>query len=169
MSARNMPVRRTLLLLAAMLFPLVGTANGDKTATREFTTDGCSRFPDHSLISNDDWCDCCVAHDLAYWRGGTADERLAADEALRACVERNTQNRALADLMFAGVRAGGGPYFYTSYRWGYEWNYGRNYQPLSPTEQTAADAAQAEYLSTNPGLSCPAARSETVGRSARGA
>ena len=52
-----MPVRRTLLLLAASLFPLVGTANGDKTAIREFTTDGCSRFPDHSLISNDDWCD----------------------------------------------------------------------------------------------------------------
>lgn len=168
MSTRDMPVRRALLLLAASLFPLVGAANGDKTAIREFTTDGCSRFPDHSLISNDDWCDCCVAHDLAYWRGGTADERLAADETLRTCVESNTQNRALADLMFAGVRAGGGPYFYTSYRWGYGWKYGRNYQPLSPAEQTAADAAQAEYLSTNPGLSCPAARSETVRRSGRG-
>lgn len=58
--------------------------------------------------------------------------------------------------MFTGVRAGGGPYFYTSYRWGYGWKYGRNYKPLSPAEQAAADAVQAAYLAKPSGLSCSA-------------
>ena len=142
------------LLLLALSFSHLGAASGDEVRISDFTTDGCSRFPDHSLISNDDWCDCCVAHDLAYWRGGTAGERLAADETLRTCVEKATRNRALADLMFAGVRAGGGPYFYTSYRWGYGWKYGRNYKPLSPAELAAVDALQAAYQARNPGLTC---------------
>lgn len=149
-----MSASRALLLFFAVSFPLLCAASGDKIEIRKFTTDGCSRFPDHSLISNHDWCHCCVAHDLAYWRGGTAEERLAADEALRDCVEATTHNRALADVMFAGVRAGGGPYFYTSYRWGYGWKYGRNYRPLSPAESAAVDTMQAGYLATNPGLSC---------------
>lgn len=159
--------RRASLILAAILFPLLSTAAGVETDIAEFATDGCSRFPDHSLISNDDWCDCCVVHDLAYWRGGTAEERLAADEALRVCVEQRTRNRSLADLMFAGVRAGGGPYFYTSYRWGYGWKYGRNYKPLTPAEQKLADVRKAEYLENNPGLSCPAAVPDASGSSAR--
>lgn len=150
----DMSALHTLLLLLAVSFSLPGAASGDKVEIREFATDGCSRFPDHSLISNHDWCHCCVAHDLAYWRGGTAEERLAADEALRGCVETTTRNRALADVMFAGVRAGGGPYFYTSYRWGYGWKYGRNYRPLSPAEHAVADAMQVGYLAKNPGLSC---------------
>lgn len=158
----QMTARRASLILASLLLPLFSIASGNNPDIADFATDGCSRFPDHSLISNDDWCDCCVAHDLAYWRGGTAEERLAADEALRACVERRTQNRTLADLMFAGVRAGGGPYFYTNYRWGYGWKYGRNYKPLTPAEQTAADALQAEYLKMNPNLSCPAGQPTAV-------
>lgn len=152
-----MPVRRTLLLLAATFFPLIGAANGHKPEIHEFATDGCSRFPDHSLISNDDWCHCCVAHDLAYWRGGTAEERLAADETLRTCVEKATRNRALANLMFTGVRAGGVPYFYTSYRWGYGWKYGRNYTALTPAEQELVDVRQAAYLENNRSHSCPTA------------
>lgn len=147
---------RVLLWLFAALFPTAVAVSDEKVEIREFTTDGCSRFPDHSLISSHDWCHCCVAHDLAYWRGGTAEERVGADEQLRDCVEKTTRNRALADVMFAGVRAGGGPYFYTSYRWGYGWKYGRNYRPLSPAERAVADLIQAAYLVKNPGLSCSA-------------
>ena len=149
-----MPDSRVPLLFFVIAFPLVCAASGGAAKLREFTTDGCSRFPDRSLISNHDWCHCCVAHDLAYWRGGSAEERVAADESLRDCVERATANPALADVMYAGVRAGGGPYFYTSYRWGYGWPFGRHYRALSPAELAAADAAQAVFLKSNPGLVC---------------
>ena len=120
-----------------------------------FSTDGCSLFPDRALIGSADWCDCCVKHDLAYWRGGSAEERLAADRELQACVNKATDNASLAELMFAGVRTGGGPYFYTPYRWGYGWPYGRAYTPLSGDEKAKADALQGEYLTTHTPLSCP--------------
>ena len=102
----------------------------------DFRSDGCSLFPDSSLISNDDWCECCYAHDLAYWKGGTQAERLAADEALRACVLEKTGDQDLAEIMFQGVRFGGSPYFYNWYRWGYGWQYGRMYAPLTDQEQS---------------------------------
>jgi len=126
-----------------------------------FTTDGCSLFPDRSLISNADWCDCCVAHDLAYWRGGTAEERTDADRRLRECVAGATGNTRLAELMYAGVRSGGGPYFLTPYRWGYGWPWGRGYMPLSADEAASADAAAARYRADHPGLSCPPPPAET--------
>lgn len=124
-----------------------------------FSTDGCSLFPDRSLIDKVDWCRCCVAHDLAYWRGGTSENRLAADRDLRACVHQATGNEALAELMFAGVRAGGGPYFFTPYRWAYGWSYGRNYEPLSASEEVQANALEREYRDKNPTLACPSSES----------
>ena len=148
-----MPDSRVLLLFV-IAFPLVCAASEGAAIIREFSTDGCSRFPDRSMISNHDWCHCCVVHDLAYWRGGSAKERLVADESLRECVERSTANPALADVMYAGVRAGGGPYFFTSYRWGYGWPFGRLYRELSPEERAAADAAQAAFLKHNPDPVC---------------
>jgi hypothetical protein len=119
-----------------------------------FSTDGCSLFPDRSLVSKSDWCSCCLAHDLAYWRGGTVDERLKADQDLRSCVLAASRSAELADLMFAGVRAGGGPYFFTPYRWGYGWPFGRQYEPLSPAEEAEASSLRSKYLSTNPALAC---------------
>jgi hypothetical protein len=120
-----------------------------------FSTDGCSRFPDRSLIDKSDWRDCCVVHDLAYWRGGTSDERLDADRELKACVVKVTGNKALGELMFAGVRMGGGPYYYTSYRWGYGWPFERQYQKLTPEEEALASKMEQEYRAQNPSLPCP--------------
>lgn len=119
-----------------------------------FSTDGCSLFPNRAPIGEADWCKCCLAHDLAYWRGGTAEERLKADEELRECVRASTGNGTLADAMFAGVRAGGGPYFVTPYRWGYGWKFGRLYEPLSKEEEAEATLLRARYLEKNPALSC---------------
>ena len=82
----------------------------------DFTSDGCSLFPDSSLINSDDWCVCCLEHDIAYWKGGTEAERLAADQALRDCVIEKTGNKQLAEAMYVGVRMGGSPYFQTWYR-----------------------------------------------------
>ena len=111
-----------------------------------FHSDGCSLFPDTSLITQDDWSDCCFQHDIAYWRGGTAVERKAADQRLHACVKDKTGNAALARIMYDGVRFGGSPYFYNWYRWGYGWGYDRKYQSLTGAEQQQADALLQAYL-----------------------
>ncbi|SCK12559.1 hypothetical protein [Vogesella sp. LIG4] len=122
-----------------------------------FTTDGCSLFPDRALIGKADWCTCCVAHDLAYWRGGSAEQRLQADQALRRCVLAASGSRELAELMFTGVHLGGGPYFFTPYRWGYGWRYGRGYRKLSEGEQAQADALLAQQQ-PGPPAQCPLPR-----------
>ena len=147
---------RIFLLLALCSFQFACANTSENGSIKPFSTDGCSRFPDRSLISNHDWCHCCVAHDLAYWRGGTEEEKRIADNQLRECVAKTTDNKALADLMFVGVRVGGGPYFYTNYRWGYGWKYGRGYQPLSPSEQASVVTIQYEYMAQNATLSCNA-------------
>ena len=142
------------LLAALVLLTVVLSAFASQGQLRPFSTDGCSLFPDRSLIDNADWCQCCLAHDLAYWRGGTSEARLKADQELGACVRRATGNKALADLMYAGVRAGGGPHFYTPYRWGYGWPYGRPYQELTAEEEAMVSALEREYRAANPSLAC---------------
>ncbi len=67
----------------------------------DFKSDGCSLFPDGTYYS------CCYLHDVAYWSGGTADERERADKSLRACVLDITRNAALAEAMYQGVRVAG--------------------------------------------------------------
>src|SRR4029450_2413727 len=69
----------------------------------DFKSDGCSMFPDGTYYS------CCYLHDIAYWAGGTEEAREGADKTLRACVLEITHNEALAETMYKGVRAGGGP------------------------------------------------------------
>ncbi len=120
-----------------------------------FHTDGCSRFADRSERSRTDWCHCCVAHDLAYWQGGTAAEREAADTALRQCVTQASGSEGLGRLMLAGVRVGGGPAWPTPYRWGYGWPAGRGYAPLSPDEAAQVRALRAQIEAQPEVLACP--------------
>lgn len=151
------PERGLLMSALALAVPLTLSACATASqAMQPFSTDGCSMFPDRSLVSKADWCSCCVAHDLAYWKGGTAEERLKADQELSRCVQAATGNQELAGLMFAGVRAGGGPYFFTPYRWGYGWPYGRAYKPLSTAEEAEAASLRAKYVASNPVLACTA-------------
>ncbi|HKB59106.1 MAG TPA: hypothetical protein VKC56_03585 [Gallionellaceae bacterium] len=104
-----------------------------------FSTDGCSDFPDGTVGQRYLWLHCCIAHDKAYWAGGTYEERLAADHALETCVGKVGQP-AIARLMLAGVRAGGAPWWPTRFRWGYGWPYSHAYRALTPAERQ--DAAQ---------------------------
>ena len=129
----------------------------DPHELRPFTTDGCSLFPDRLASSGKDWCTCCVAHDRVYWRGGTAADRLKADQDLRACVASSTGDTGLASLMYVGVRIGGGPYLPTGFRWGYGWTYGRFHEPLRPEESAAADRLEAEYAARVGFGVCPGA------------
>ena len=72
------------------------------------------------------WEGCCAAHDAEYWRGGTRIERLRADRVLRICVRRRGRP-LLAWIMFLAVRVGGHPLLPLPWRWGYGFQYPRNY------------------------------------------
>ncbi len=74
-----------------------------------------------------------MAHDLAYWQGGSYEQRLAADIELKLCVTRLGEP-VLGKLMLAGVRLGGSPYLPSTFRWGYGWSFPRSYAPLSQAE-----------------------------------
>ncbi len=137
----NATVSAALALAAALA--LSGCAS--TRVLRDFTTDGCSLFPDGDAGQPARWCDCCVNHDRAYWRGGTAEERKSADILLRDCVLAVTGRQTLAGLMYRGVRFGGTPLLPTGFRWGYGWGYGRGYEPLKPDEQQQADEKFAAY------------------------
>jgi len=53
---------------------------------KPFTSDGCSAFPNGTLEQNQLWLHCCSAHDFAYWKGGSYEQREAADQKLKSCV-----------------------------------------------------------------------------------
>lgn len=102
-----------------------------------FTSDGCSAFPNGNMEQQSLWLNCCVMHDLAYWQGGTYEERVTADAELASCVA-DTGESEISKLMHAGVRVGGSPYFPMPYRWGYGWPYPRGYKELSKEEKNHA-------------------------------
>ncbi|WP_419148897.1 hypothetical protein [Pseudoalteromonas 'SMAR'] len=110
---------------------------------KPFTSDGCSVFPDGTLVQQQLWLDCCTAHDLAYWQGGSEQDRERADLELKACVSKLGEPD-VASLMLLGVRIGGTPYLPTSFRWGYGWPYPRAYRPLSTAELEQVQARIAE-------------------------
>jgi hypothetical protein len=134
----------------ALLALLALAACGAKAGIRPFYTDGCSLFPDGSFGDRRLWCECCFAHDIAYWRGGTQAERKRADEQLRECVLARTGDERLADLMYDGVRIGGSPVFPNWYRWAYGWPYGRTYEPLTEDEAVQAQLALQLYREKHP-------------------
>lgn len=79
-----------------------------------FTTDGCSRWPDNS------WLSCCIVHDIAYWCGGSAQDRKDADQELMQCV--NNKTSPVGTIMYSGVRVTGTPWLPTPWRWSYGWD-----------------------------------------------
>lgn len=115
-----------------------------------FTSDGCSLFPDGTLADRDKWCDCCETHDLAYWQGGSSEERNLADANLRDCVLARTGDKSLAESMYLGTRAGGHPAFPTWFRWGYGWSYGRGYKPLTDEEKVPVKEQLSAYAHRHP-------------------
>ena len=105
-----------------------------------FTSDGCSAFPDGTLFEQELWLNCCIAHDYAYWKGGTYAERVEADLALESCVAQVGEPE-VAVLMLAGVRVGGSPFWPTRFRWGYGWPWPRFYGALDEEERRLVNAS----------------------------
>ena len=110
-----------------------------------FSSDGCSLFVDGTFEDPELWKECCLKHDIAYWQGGTEEERKAADIAFRECVKKKTGNSELAEVMYQAVRQGGEPYYPTWYRWGYGWPIGRGYRALTVAEKDLVKIKLAEY------------------------
>lgn len=135
-------IRLTVVLV--LFLSTVACSSNPQDNLEPFTSDGCSSFPDGTFSQKKLWLSCCVAHDKAYWVGGTFSQRKQADEELQVCVHR-VGEEAIAKLMLAGVRVGGSPYWPTSFRWGYGWSYGRGYQELTEAERKVAEKMLAEY------------------------
>jgi hypothetical protein len=113
MSDTVKPIAEEVFKKAALTEPLPPAA---------FTSDGCS------LWFDGDWVECCVVHDLAYWRGGTREERQKADRELEQCVADRGYT-ATAKIMYAWVRVGGVWWLPTCFRWGYGWAYPQSGPP----------------------------------------
>jgi hypothetical protein len=138
------------LILFLVLSVLSGCASAKVSDLKDFTSDGCSLFPDGTIKDRGKWCQCCLMHDIAYWRGGTAQERKRADEVLRDCVFDRTKDAALAETIYVGVRTGGHPVFPTWYRWAYGWPYSRGYKPLTEEEQLQVHGKLYDYWENHP-------------------
>ena len=80
-----------------------------------FKSDGCS------LFFNGDYLDCCVQHDLTYFKGGNWTQRWRADGQLRKCVaaKNGWWHKPASLVMWSGVRIGGAPFLPTPFRWGF--------------------------------------------------
>lgn len=134
-------MKKQILFLSLSLFgalPALAAKGNLAMEPVDFYTDGCSRFPDGDLRKPDRWLHCCVKHDIAYFRGGVADLRKTADKELKTCVRKASGSAALAETMYLGVRAGGGPEHHTDYRWAYGWEFGQGYKALSKTQLSEA-------------------------------
>jgi len=132
---------KPLIFIAILLFSGIVSA----AQLQPFTSDGCSMFPDGTLFQQKLWLQCCTAHDQAYWLGGTYEQRMLADQALGQCVAQ-VGEKEVADLMLAGVRVGGSPYWITPYRWGYGWPYWDGWRPRGYKELDEGEQKQAEAL-----------------------
>ena len=138
------------LLLHILLFSLLTGGCASASTLHDFFSDGSSLLPDAPAQPRQPCAGCRFNHDIAYWQGGTEEDRKRADNTLRQCVIERTGSKALADLMYDGVRAGGHPAFPAWYRWGYGWKYGRGYAPLTEQEKKQVREKLDSYQAGHP-------------------
>lgn len=102
-----------------------------------FESDGCRKFSGHMAYPKvDKWGLCCVQHDISYWKGGTSEDKYAADQRLQNCmIEVGEPN--IARILYWGVRAGD-----ASLRWGYGWALSRGHAPFSEAEKVQVEALE---------------------------
>jgi hypothetical protein len=93
---------------------------------KPFTTDGCSDCGISNLFFvlgktvPLSFRELCIEHDRAYWKGGTAKERLAADKKFRDGIIALGYPK-IARVYYMSVRMGGVGWLPTPWRWGYGW------------------------------------------------
>ena len=90
----------------------------NKPPAKPFKSDGASCFPDK--IGGVNLYPAAFFHDIEYWVGGTAEQRVVADARLIIdAVNDCGANAELARTLFAGVSIGGGPNTHLPWRWGF--------------------------------------------------
>jgi hypothetical protein len=99
-----------------------------------FETDYCTNYPEGTPKHPDLWKDCCLVHDMTFWAGGTKQNRLDADHALRSCIE-NVGAPEQARIMYFAVRAGSySPIKYPKGKWNNGWDDRGDFQALTPED-----------------------------------
>lgn len=118
----------------ALIFLLLTSFWAQATELRPFESDGCTMSPDGTLRDRTKWKECCVAHDLRLWGGGTKDERIQADLDLRACMNEKAGAR-IAKIFWLGVKLGShSPIKLPNKQWGNAWYENSGYRALSAEE-----------------------------------
>ena len=97
------------------LFAQIESGAKNKEMPPDFKSDGCTLFPEGK------YKDCCVAHDLDYFKGGSLSERWRSDKRLFQCVanKKGWWHKIVAPAMWTGVRIGGVSFLPTPFRWGF--------------------------------------------------
>lgn len=122
----------------SLFFLLPGICRSEPPSIKPFTTDECTLVDEGPPEDPNAWCHCCVAHDLNYWKGGTAEEKERADQEFKRCIAAaGYPDRAR--VMYNAVRIWGGAYLPAVWRWGYGWPYGRGYKELTEEEEEAVE------------------------------
>ncbi|WP_127715916.1 FAD-binding oxidoreductase [Halobacteriovorax sp. HLS] len=98
-----------------------------------FDTDGCSMVPDGTPRNPQMWKQCCLWHDIAYWKGGTRKDRRTADKNFNLCLKEFGPN-FIGFIYYYGVRVGGHPSARLPFSWGYGWESYRGYRELNQQE-----------------------------------
>lgn len=132
---------RSFILLAALVAVPASVAG----ELKPFTTDGCSMWVDGTPANPNLWRHCCVAHDKAYWLGGSEAQRKASDELLRSCVAA-TGEKGMGSYLYVNVRWAGAPGWMTPYRWGYGWDYLEDGKPRGYRMPSAQELLQVDLL-----------------------
>lgn len=94
----------------------------DNVPAKPFVYDGCTFFVDSLVFS--DFTYACLKHDIAYWRGGTEEEREIADKKLRNDLrECGLFGKVVAYPAYVAVRLFGDSFLTRSVNahWGFGW------------------------------------------------
>lgn len=128
-----------------------GSMELNRPILRAFTSDGCSLSPNSFMQVN--FVECCYEHDLAYWIGGSSDDKANADTKFKTCMQEKLQtsyhkiiSQGVAETYYSGVRLGGVSFLPNSFRWGYGWNYLRGDKSLEASEIKQAEVLYGKNL-----------------------
>ncbi|NNL56738.1 MAG: hypothetical protein HKO71_03225 [Pseudomonadales bacterium] len=153
-----MQINRFSLVLKLLLVLALLVACQSDGRLMAFASQGCANYaasiyagdvslaPESNAAPASNWCDCCIEHDIAYWRGGTSQQHDQADARLRDCVARKTSDQALANQLYQDLRSGGSAYFFDGYRWAYGWSDERQYRALEQHELLIANRLLLDYF-----------------------
>lgn len=102
---------------------LYGEVYGLPTPPNDFYFDGCTLFPDN--IGSVSFLSACLQHDIAYWYGGSSEERKQADLVFRKDVrELGAVGSFLSVPMYVAVRMFGDTWILKQF--GANWGFGHN-------------------------------------------